>query len=159
MLFRSLAFWTVWISRWAKRYQAMGNSTRENELYGLKNNAMKILYKSGMGKLNFYQPLDPNKIHVRMCDEHWNGIESIDEDVAKSCKKCRYNVERDYYSLYYLEFFDDHTKNSYSFHVPYPIGRSFLPNKNFLEKVEHEEKEGMFRFGRPIYDEEKITFS
>lgn len=158
-----LAYWTVWISRWAKRYQMVDRITsfqKKANFYELKNKAMDLLYKSGLGSLSFYAPEYPDKVHVHMCEEHWYGIESIDEDVAKNCRNCSYSVSKNYYSLYYQEFFDIYSGISFSFHIPFPLGSGFLPPHKLLPKVEHiEEGEGLFRFGRPIADEEKIIYS
>jgi hypothetical protein len=64
-----------------------------------------------------------------------------------------------YYSLYYLIIEDNENKElSFSFHIPYPIGKNIFPSPKELQKVIHEEQEGMFRFGRTLYQEEKITF-
>src|SRR5260370_34039282 len=45
-----------------------------------------------------------------------------------------------------------------SFHVPYPIGKAFLPPPHALDRVEHAEQDGMFRFGRPLLEGEKLLY-
>jgi hypothetical protein len=46
---------------------------------------------------------------------------------------------------------------SFSFHIPYPIGKRYFPALAELPAVKHMEQDGMFRFGRPLLDDEKIT--
>ena len=66
-------------------------------------------------------------------------------------------MERDYYALYYLEIRTEQLPGTrFSFHIPYPIGATFLPPADNLPKVAHVERDGMFRFGRALIDEEKI---
>lgn len=44
----------------------------------------------------------------------------------------------------------------FSFHMPYPIGKNIFPAAKKLPHVEHEEQDGLFRFGRPLLVQEKI---
>jgi len=156
----SLAFWTCWISKWAKSYQLINSikaQTRKDELYALKNTAVKVLYGSGFGELQFYIPESPDKIYVHMCDHHWE-MGGYDPDVAQSCKHCKYSVQSNYYSLYYLKVIDRYSDTTYSYHTPYIIGKRIFPSWNTLIRVQHEENyEGIFRFGRPLYEDEKIV--
>jgi len=156
-----LVYWTTWVSRWAKKYQLseMNLSVEKERMYQLKNSASELLHKSGICSLCFFEPSRPHKEHIWMCPEHWDGIDSIDEEIAKKCKKCTYSVEEHYFSLYFQELVDVHSGMRMSFHTPYPIGEKFFPSYEKVKKVEHFEQDGMFRFGRPLHDDEKIVFS
>jgi hypothetical protein len=66
-----------------------------------------------------------------------------------------------HYALYSLElqlpFLED---VSYRFHVPYSIGGAYLPKPGGLARVvEAEAAEGLFRFGRPLANEEVTKYS
>lgn len=181
-----LAFWTVWVSRWAKEnqlkfYRAKKTETRkkykENEkyFYELKNEANKLLLKTPYVKLSFYEPEFPDKYsNIQLCDAHynlwcdlrqsqymsiWDFFNFCYEDIIK-CKSCSVEIEQDYYSLYYLEIADKRINDfSFSFHIPYPIGCNFFPNSEELPKVIHQEQDGIFRFGRPLFEDEKIIYT
>lgn len=176
-----LAYWTMWANRWAKlnevkEWAAKRMDTREKyagkkeSWYGKKNEAIKVLASSGFGKLSFYRPADPDKIHVYFCDHHFEEFREersygIYERVMDAywcnpkkyerCPDCTVEKEHDYYSLYFLEIGDDECR--FSFHTPFPIGKNFLPSKKVIPSIEQEEDEGMFRFGRPLNPEEVVT--
>ncbi|WP_062105493.1 hypothetical protein [Bacillus niameyensis] len=179
-----LSFWTVWINRWAKEFQirALNARTKKGEYldkkeqyYGMKNEAIKLLVLSHYTKLSFYRPPSPHKtLHLHFCPLHfelwcslrefdylskWEFFELYKKDIIK-CVNCLYEKSNDYYSLYYLSIQKDNLQDfSFSFHIPYPIGKSFLPAKHELPKVGHEEQEGIFRFGRTLLKDEKIIFT
>ena len=47
----------------------------------------------------------------------------------------------------------------FAFHIPYPVGRAFLPPPHSLPHVRQTEQEdGLFRFGRRLDDGEKILY-
>jgi hypothetical protein len=77
--------------------------------------------------------------------------------LVNKCRECVYSDIKDYYSLYYLEIKSDKFPDfSFSFHTPYPIGRKFLPHPETLPYVDHVEQDGIFRFGRPLLEQEKV---
>ncbi|MGK7876712.1 MAG: hypothetical protein AB4426_26490 [Xenococcaceae cyanobacterium] len=132
-----LAYWTLWCSRWAKTYQLKAKrarkyweeySDRSDYFYELKNKAIEILNVSPYARLGFYRPAFPD----------------------------RYG-EKDYYSLFYTELVVPGVDEIFSFHTPYPVGQDIFPFPNELPLVHHQEEEGLFRFGRPLEDEEFVT--
>lgn len=172
-----LAYWTMWASHWAKENQRKIRTARtrgdiyeaaEKAWYEQKNEAIKILASSKYSKLSFYEPEYPDKLYFHMCEDHFEEYremrhygmyesvyEAYHDDPGKynSCPDCVVERDEGYYSLYYLEIEDGDWR--LSFHTPYPIGKLFLPSKELLPSVQHEENdEGMFRFGRPITEEE-----
>lgn len=177
-----LSFWTMWISRWAKEYQRKAYHAKKNTdeylekkelFYAMKNEAIQRLTLSPYSSLSFYQPPNPKKItHLEFCVHHFDlwKLERSDfgylskfdfyynnEAAINSCNSCEVDIEEDYYSLYYLAI--GYPDYHFSFHTPYSIGLDYLPSKDSLPSISHEEQEGMFRFGRPLFDEEKIIFS
>jgi hypothetical protein len=179
-----LSFWTVWLSRWAKEFQLKASRARtkgdeynllKEQYYQLKNDAMELLVRSPYTKLSFYCPLLPHKIiNLQFCSNHyglwcelrefgyigkWEFFENNRKDICK-CDNCTFDQVNDYYSLYYLSVESNELADfRFSFHIPYPIGKSFLPPKHTLNKINHEEQEGMFRFGRTLFDDEKVIFT
>jgi hypothetical protein len=168
-----LAYWTTWVSRWAKEYQLKAQNAikyRDRyqrlslELYELKNQAIKVLATSAYTKLAFYRPQEPDKLIWGYADEpqddDWNeGYDNDDWDYDSRPRRRRVVIGRkkDFYSLYYLTVEHLDIVDRFSFHTPYPIGCEILPPKESLPRVEHEEQEGVFRFGRSLFNEEKIT--
>lgn len=181
-----LSYWCMWVSRWAKEYQLKAANSisvqkseeykqRSNELYQLKNKAIKMLLLSPYKSIGFYQPKNNNKVNFHMCDSHYKlwaieREESLDyldkweflrlhQKEIKECSKCIYEVNEDYYSLFHLAIeSNDIPDFRFSFHTPYTVGKDFFPNSKSLKKVEHQEQDGMFRFGRPLFDKEKIIY-
>ena len=66
-----------------------------------------------------------------------------------------------HYALYSLELRLPFLKDVfYGFHVPYSIGKAYLPKPERLAcVVEEEASEGLFRFGRPLENEEVAKYS
>ncbi|WP_409270556.1 hypothetical protein V1499_14225 [Neobacillus sp. SCS-31] len=89
--------------------------------------------------------------YVSKWDYFWMYKKEIDR-----CQNCNYEIHKDYYSLYYLTIENGNTR--FSFHTPFPIGREFFPDPKEIIRVHHEEQEGLFRFGRGLFDEEKVIF-
>jgi hypothetical protein len=181
----NLAFWTLWISRWAKENQMKqmkaikeetfeGYKHQKEVLYQHKNKAIELLKQSPYAKTTFYRPAErADKIFVYFCSAHyrdwvdkreqmydfyskWDFLHDHREDII-TCGECHYEADKDFYSLYHLEIADKWEMDyHFSFHTPYPIGISFFPSPEKLEFVKHQEQEGIFRFGRPLFGEEKI---
>jgi hypothetical protein len=174
-----LCYWTVWASRWAKENQLKAlRSTklgalyhaRKDAWYARKNEAMRLLAHAPQARLSFYRPPDPDKRHLWLCDEHYElkcelyyesvwDFFSLHSAEVMSCPCCSFSEETDYYSLYYLEvsstFFPE---LRFSFHMPYPVGKTFFPLPTTLPSVEHVEQDGLFRFGRSLVEEEKVLY-
>lgn len=76
-----LAFWIVWVSRWAKENQLKvytAKSKKEkyllqvNCLYKLKNQGIELLLKSDFKTLGFYRPEDCDKYSgLSFCENHY----------------------------------------------------------------------------------------
>ncbi|MDF0555709.1 hypothetical protein [Kamptonema sp. UHCC 0994] len=172
-----LAYWTVWASRWAKenqlkslraiKYNEQYEQQRE-QWYQRKNQAIQLLAQVPYGILAFYRPVDADKLYLKLCDNHyemmkegyyWDKWEFYyhNRKLVHKCRECIYTETRDYYSLYYLEIkteqFPDFT---FSYHTPYTMGKKFLPHPETLPYVDHVEQDGIFRFGRPMLEQEKI---
>ncbi|MBO1346530.1 MAG: hypothetical protein EBE86_003600 [Hormoscilla sp. GUM202] len=159
-----LAYWCVWVSRWAKEYQIRAHRARKyadqyraksREYYQLKHEIVRVLVRSPYAQLSFYRPDRPHKII-------WDDLDFDDEydEPDRFYDRLREPVRqiKDYYSLYYLSVASDRIADvRFSFHTPYPIGKKFLPVPNSLPQVKHSEQEGIFRFGRVLFDKEKIT--
>lgn len=175
-----LAFWTMWVNRWAKEFQVKARNARTHreeykdkteQFYSMKNEAIQRLIHSPYTNLSFYEPFNPDKItHLMFCENHfdlwmterefdyvskWDFYSANKKDIH-SCRDCEIEIEEDFFSLYYFSIgYQDY---QYSFHTPYPIGKFYLPSKETLPQITHEEQEGLFRFGRSLYQDEKIIF-
>jgi len=172
-----LAYWTVWASRWAKENhlkslraikQAATYEQQSQAWYTRKNNAMRLLGQTPYARLTFYRPEEPDKISLSLCDEHyemrremgyenkWQLYADFGSEIRR-CPGCSVREERDYYSLYALEVCAEaFPELRFAFHMPYPIGKAFWPKPQTLPQVEHLEQDGVFRFGRPLLEDEKI---
>ncbi|WP_242225387.1 hypothetical protein [Bacillus cereus group sp. BfR-BA-01380] len=175
-----LAYWTMWVNRYAKEMQIKQlNAKSKSEEYKLKketfyaykNVALKLLFTSPLTTVSFYRPLHADKIsNLFFCDHHfelwmlereyeyitkWDFFYSHQKDIYK-CKNCNYNPIKDYYSLYFISV--EIESVYFSFHIPFPLGSDFLPSPNKIVAIQHEEQEGLFRFGRALLEEEKIIF-
>lgn len=178
-----LAFWTMWASRWAKLNELKKRRARTEEKknsyaesvdawYSFKDDALRVLSQSLLAKVSFYRPENPDKVSVFFCEEHmeeirdmreWYGyfpvIDAFYDNPKKyrKCPNCIVEEEKDYYSLYYIEIAKGDFR--FSFHVPYSIGKEYLPDWHTLPQVSQEENEGVFRFGRPISEDEMIVYT
>jgi hypothetical protein len=175
-----LAYWVMWVNRYAKEMQVREKTARKKKaeyrekkelFYQMKNEAMEMLLKSPICTVYYYVPDFPDKItHLEYCPDHyrkWSEERKYDytskweyfwenNKEIETCPDCFYEVEEDYYSLFYLTV--ETNGNRFSFHTPFPVGKNIFPNPNMLERVEHQEQDGLFRFGRELMDEEKIIF-
>ncbi len=163
-----LAYWTLWASRWAKENHV--KSLRGRKYAALYVARRDALAQTPYTRLSFYHPSDPDKHYIWLCEEHYEmKCKEYYDDIWEfyhhnaamidQCSQCVVTQEKDYYSLYHLEItttvFPD---IRFSFHMPYPVGRVWLPAPRQLPRVEHLEQDGMFRFGRPLLASEKITY-
>lgn len=182
-----LAYWTVWMSRLAKTYQLKAQVGRHSNVekylqqssdcYEMKNKAVFALAKSPYSTISFYRPEEHYKETLYFCDEHmemfreerpfydygefnkWDFYYGHKKEINK-CPRCIHEKENDYYSLYYLKVHNEKFPDThFSFHTPYGIGLHVLGEPKDLPKVHHQEQDGMFRFGRPLVDEETYLFT
>jgi hypothetical protein len=174
-----LALWTQWASRWAKenqfkqlhaiKYQAL-YLERRDVWYARKNEAMAVLAQMPYARLFYYRPEEADKCSLGLCDEHyemrrelgyenkWVFFADFGEEI-RQCPRCHARVAKDYYALYHLEVeAAAFPELRFSFHVPYSIGKAFLPSPHALPRVEHTEQDGIFRFGRPLLEDEKVLY-
>src|SRR5712692_418118 len=175
-----LAYWTMWVSRWAKenhvkgikavKYQALYEQQRER-WYARKDEAVSVLANSSYARIAFYRPDQADKITLSLCDDHYQSMKQgfyegkRDFYVAhtkeiKACPGCNVTIELDYYSLYSLEIVADVRPDMrFAFHIPYPLGIAFLPPPHSLPHVtQAEQEDGLFRFGRRLEEGEKILY-
>ncbi len=178
-----LAFWTVWVSRWAKENQVKARKAirkteeydeRADALYALKNKALKLLVRSPFVKVSFYRPEQPHRENIIFCADHYRAWREMRPDFdyvdkweyfhlnrssIANCPLCNYEVDKDYYSLFYLEVQDERVPDhKFSFHTPYLIGKGIFPSIANLPKVSHvEQLDSIFRFGRAVFEEEKVV--
>lgn len=171
----NLSFCTQLLNRWAKTNQLKSsNQTKHSEKYSklttyyyeLKNSSLQILLNSQYSKLYFYRPKRPDKINIKFCDYHYSILKygfyiPDNEDfyyesyiaIPLPTKVGRFLAK----ILIESELLNDY---SFSFHTPYPIGKSFFPNKVLLQETKHKEnEEDMFRFGRPVTELETILYT
>lgn len=179
-----LAFWTMWLSRTAKLFQEKASRSKIHKLkylekkeqfYKLKNEAIELLVKSKYTNISFYRPEDPDKIRVQFCHLHydtwcmlrqgcymdkWDYYFFNKKEINK-CEDCITDIQKDYYSLYYIEINSDKIPEyKFSFHTPYPLEKDVFGDPNQYKQVEHEENlEGLFRFGRSLDDGEAVIFT
>ncbi|GHO45537.1 hypothetical protein [Ktedonospora formicarum] len=173
-----LAYWTVWCSRWAKQNQlkkthaikyAALYQQRKEAWYQRKNIAMLLLAQTPLARLSFYRPPEPHKYSLWLCESHnkdrhegfyesaWEYA-AIHKQAIKACSQCTYTEIQDYYSLYLLEIQpSDFSDLTFSFHMPYPLGKKHFPVPSTLPRRTHVEQEGSFRFGRALLPGEQIT--
>jgi hypothetical protein len=173
-----LAYWTQWASRWAKENRLKSikgtkysttYASRERAWYERKTIAMYVLTQTPYARLAFYCPEEPDKYILHLCTQHFEQKENeyyasiweffyANTTLVKQCPDCVFEVEKHFYSLYHVEVSaETFPELSFSFHMPYPIGKRYFPEPTELPAVKHVEQDGMFRFGRPLLDDEKIT--
>lgn len=183
-----LAFWTLWVSRLAKENQEKSYSAKSNKViyeankehfYNLKNKAIECLIKSDFSEVSFYRPSEKaDKVCISsFCENHYHDwriertatlsyISKLEyfydnEREIKECLGCAVTIDEDYYSLYYLNVSSELAKEfNFSFHTPYNLGKDIFPPIETLELVEHKENAGgIFRFGRSLFEDEKIIYT
>lgn len=170
-LIYKLCFWTALASRWAKYNQVKIGTAKGRKvdyqnnlvtLYALKDSVLQLLYPNKYLTVKFYKPDNPHKVYLCeehykeacMCDMHPYVFAALYKEQITACPLCGF--EENWYSLYY--FTVNLQDYSFKFHMPYPIGKYYLPNPDTLETVKHEEQDGLFRFGRPVTEDEMISY-
>jgi hypothetical protein len=173
-----LAYWTQWASRWARANHlkclrgtkhATLYAERRDAWYKQKNAAMQILGQSSYSHLSFFRPENPDRIFLRLCEEHFEeklegyyenkwDFYSVHRSSIKECSRCNVNVEKDYYSLFCLEITADSFPEIYFyFHIPYPSGKTYFVSPKKLPRVDHVQQDGYFRMGEEFSTYENIT--
>jgi len=174
-----LAFWTQMASRWAKenlaksvratKYSALYRKRME-EWYQRKDEALQVLVNSSYSHLSYCRPEDADKIELELCDDHHEVFRegyyegkrdfyAYHKAEIHACPACQVSVSHEYFTLYVVEISASICPEStFSFHIPQPIGKAFLPPTRTLPQVSHIEQEGLFRFGRRLHAEEKMLY-
>lgn len=163
-----LAIYAQLASRWAKRFQSLDRSTDSQHFYDLKDAALRVIAASPYARIA-YVPSDQAKYHVDLCAFHydewrefrhydryvrfWDWVD-MESDVLKACPDCDFHADYTYWALYLIELVAGELR--LSFHVPHSIGVHYLPSPKGLEKLPDESEEGMFRYGRPVDEEEML---
>ena len=150
----------------------MRHWNQEKRWYGLKDQALRLLAGTSWLDIRWYQP---ERLWVdELCTYHydeWCEERSFEhtsfgqyvlqhEKELVRCSSCKRDPT--HYALYSLElrplFLQD--MSSYRFHVPYSVGKTYLPRPGKVTRViEDEISEGLFRFGRPLEGEEAAAYS
>jgi hypothetical protein len=145
---------------------------QERRWYELKDQALRLLARTSWLEIHWYQP---NRLWIdELCSSHYREwceertythssfgdfVVQHEEDLLR-CSQCKRDLT--HYALYSVELRPPSLpgKSCYRFHVPYSIGKTYLPRPEHLSHVaEHEASEGLFRFGRPLEGEESKAYS
>ncbi len=153
-----VCFWLTLLNRAAKS----GGSG----LYGLKDRALRELVKAGVPHDLRYLEGGGKEEKVWLCDRCREeaaemGMGPLDYiELIGPCPECEIEPARPrYYDLYSLVFtFDGIGK--FCYHVPYDIGRKYLPNPGSMpaNKKGVRGEEGAWTFGRPLNKIERDAF-
>lgn len=142
----------------------------EGYLYDLKDKVFNKLYHDAKYKdvvnLSAFIPDEPDKVWVTFCDFHNELRREFyeppldfyyeNEREINNCKQCNVSREHYYYAFYY---FTVKTSETTTWHVPYPVGKSYLPNIDKLKQETQEFNEGgAFLFGSEA-SEDEILFA
>jgi hypothetical protein len=170
-----LAILATMCSRWAKRRQERKDFGGKEKFYALKDRALKVFAKQPWTRVR-YVPGHRPRIDVDLCEDHrddfrearraldydfWGWVEDNRRWIRK-CPHCFYSEDRDHYALYDIELAIGDAR--FSWHVPYSLGREWLPPREGLEVVQRyddpddEPYEGAFLFGRPVTEREEILW-
>lgn len=146
----------------------------KDELYEIKRKALQRLY---LDNFKYNKSLTPNitlqavvpkntdRVDVYFCEDHNNKRRMFAESPIEfyhdrkheidSCPACQVNRESNYYSLY---FFKIKVNNIlYDWHLPYPLGKDWLPSLSELPQIKQvPNEEGPFRYGEEASDKEKL---
>ena len=145
---------------------------QERQWYQLKDRALQLLAGTRWLEIRWYQP---NRLWVdKLCVYHYEEwcaersythmsfgeFVTLHENDLVRCSNCKRDPS--HYALYSLELRPPFLQesSSYRFHVPYSVGKAYLPQPEKLSHVvEHEASEGLFRFGRALDDKEETAYS
>lgn len=150
----------------------LANKYDENIIYGLKDSFLRYMWKNQDKypemSTTVYIPEEPDKYHVYFCEEHnedrrmtmlspmeyyWCNKKTVD-----ACPDCQVDHVKNYYSFYYFSF-DLGDGNTFSCHLPYPIGKSWLPKLSKFKHVHQEfEEDSPFLFGVEA-DKDEIMYA
>ena len=175
-----LAYWTVFVSRWAKFYQEKAwenenqlykdlNYDKSQDWYEIKNEAIALLSKSPIALLYKHVPESPHRYRERKQlskfalqiqengGDPWSELDYYDRWDFVNVK------DNNYYCLYFLTVTHPDVAEIFTFHTPYPIGKKFLPlfdeQKSAPDHSDEIFQQGMHRYGRSVNDLEQITHS
>jgi len=130
-----LAYWTVWCSHWANKYQRKQARkyvkeciNKEDYFYELKNQAIAILIDSPYSYLNLYYP-------------PYFELSEKDERFYE------------FYCRFSLELVVPGIAESFFFYTSYSGGKEIFPPLHKLEHVHEKQEEGMFKNGFLIAEE------
>ena len=139
------------------------------DLYSLKDSALRTLVRHGIPHGLRYLEGGDKPGRVWLCDECRNmardmGMHPLDYiEMAGPCENCRVErARRRYYDLYELTFRFDGI-GTFTFHVPYPVGKGYLPDPSTLPESAFSdratESDDCWTFGRPLNRVEAAAFS
>ncbi len=154
-----VCFWLTLLNRAAK--------SGHPEMYKIKDDTLRsLVHLIPPTNLEYVSGGDREE-KVWLCDRcieaarenNMHPLEYI--DAVGPCKNCQIKpAESRYYDLYEIRYIFDGI-GKFSYHVPYDIGRGYLPNpEQFSEEaVSCRGMEGGWAFGRPLNKIEQIAFS
>lgn len=176
-----LAFWTMWMSRWAKVYTTKYKETNDmayrfqaDEYYENKLKAIKILVNSPYVVVSLYHPANADYINIDLCDLHkeeWQSGRRFltsysvrdyykeNEYEIEDCPHCFVDISKNYYSLFHIKIKVDGIEDKFSFHLPYSKGLDIFTDTDYPVEAGVLEGEGLFRFGRAVGGNEKIIYT
>lgn len=145
-----------------------------DELYKIKNQALERLYidnfkynKSCSSNITLQAviPENPDKISVYFCEEHNDerymfGASPLEyyyecQNEIDHCPYCKVTKNSNYYSFYYFTIKVGDIK--YDWHLPYPLGQSWLPNLHELPQIEQiPNDDSPFLYGETANKNEKL---
>ena len=160
-------------SRWAKHHQERNDREGRAEFYALKDEALRIIAASEWASLS-YRPAHEPKVTVDLCEDHrddfrdcrrmhggyldfWDWVDHNRKSI-RQCNDCSYDVDPDRYALYEIKL--EVGPARFSWHVPYGLGRSWLPERSSLPSLPSSgfDDETGYMFGRPIHDDEAVLW-
>ena len=159
-------------SGWSTRRPLLRHWDQERQWYEFKDQALQLLAGTRWLEIRWYQP---SRLWVdKLCVYHYEEwcaersythmsfgeFVTLHENDLVRCSNCKRDTT--HYALYSLELRPPFLQesSSYRFHVPYSVGKAYLPQPEKLSHVvEHEASEGLFRFGRALEDEEETAYS
>lgn len=154
-------WWLALLNRAAK--------SGHEDLYSLKDKALRTLVQHGVPHSLRYLEGGDKPGRVWLCDECRDmardmEIHPLDYiEMVGPCKNCQVEpAKRRYYDLYELTFQFD-SIGTFIFHVPYPVGKRYLPDPSTLPENAFSdratESDDCWTFGRPLNRVEAAAFS